>query len=94
MPSLQKPIKITILGNDTKEYPFLIKFGEDIRQDQRIQQLFSLMNNIFDNDKSLSGKKLSILTYQVIFKVTILTIIKKLFTGDTSNDKFGFNTVD
>ncbi|KAJ3652171.1 hypothetical protein Zmor_018159 [Zophobas morio] len=77
MPSLQKPIKITILGNDTKEYPFLIKFGEDIRQDQRIQQLFSLMNNIFDNDKSLiSGKKFSILTYQVIPLTTNLGLIQ------------------
>ncbi|KAJ3665343.1 hypothetical protein Zmor_000841 [Zophobas morio] len=76
MPSIRKPIKITILGNDTKEYPFLIKFGEDIRQDQRIQQLFSLMNNIFDNDKSLSGKKFSILTYQVIPLTTSLGIIQ------------------
>jgi DNA-dependent protein kinase catalytic subunit len=65
MSSLRKPIKITILGNDSREYPFLIKFGEDIRQDQRIQQIFSLMNNIFSSDTSVSGRELSILTYQV-----------------------------
>lgn len=46
---------------DSKEYPFLIKCGEDIRQDQRIQQLFALMNNIFASDH----KNHQLLTYQV-----------------------------
>lgn len=50
---------------DTKEYPFLVKFGEDIRQDQRIEQLFSLMNNIYKNDTICSNNGLQILTYQV-----------------------------
>jgi DNA-dependent protein kinase catalytic subunit len=76
MSSLRKPIKITILGNDSREYPFLIKFGEDIRQDQRIQQIFSLMNNIFSSDTSVSGRELSILTYQVIPLTTNLGIIQ------------------
>lgn len=67
MSSLRKPIKITILGMDTKEYPFLVKFGEDIRQDQRIEQLLSLMNNIFKNDSACANQGLNILTYQVIY---------------------------
>ncbi|CAG9832446.1 unnamed protein product [Diabrotica balteata] len=66
MSSLRKPIKIRMIGMNTKEYPFLIKFGEDIRQDQRIQQLFGLMNNILRNDTSCSNNGLDILTYQVI----------------------------
>lgn len=61
MMSLRKPIKVTMLGMDSKEYPFLLKFGEDIRQDQRIQQLFALMNNIFASDH----KNHQLLTYQV-----------------------------
>lgn len=61
MSSLRKPIKVTMLGMDSKEYPFLIKFGEDIRQDQRIQQLFMHMNTIFAND----NKNEHLLTYQV-----------------------------
>lgn len=65
MSSLRKPIKIIIVGNDTKEYPFLIKFGEDVRQDQRIQQLFGIMNIIFKNDKKLMDGKFSLWTYQV-----------------------------
>lgn len=50
---------------DTKEYPFLIKFGEDIRQDQRIEQLFGLMNGIFKSDPTCNCTNLEILTYQV-----------------------------
>lgn len=66
MQSLRKPIKVTILGMDTKEYPFLIKFGEDIRQDQRIEQLFGLMNNIFKSDPTCNCANLEILMYQVL----------------------------
>lgn len=66
MKSIRKPIKLTILGVDTQEYPFLIKFGEDIRQDQRIEQLFGLMNGIFKSDATCNCTNLEILTYQVI----------------------------
>ena len=34
--SLRKPIKITMIGDDGKDYDFLVKNGEDLRQDQRI----------------------------------------------------------
>src|SRR5690606_37350937 len=50
MGSLRRPKRITIHGNDEKEYRFLVKGGEDLRQDQRIQQLFSVMNDILRND--------------------------------------------
>lgn len=65
MKSIRKPIKITIVGSDTKEYPFLVKFGEDIRQDQRIEQLFSLTNEIYKSDTLCTNNGLRILTYQV-----------------------------
>lgn len=66
MTSLRRPIRLTILGSDAKEYPYLIKFGEDVRQDQRIEQLFGLMNDIFVYDKDTSQHHLNIATYQVI----------------------------
>ncbi|KAG5877906.1 hypothetical protein JTB14_011622 [Gonioctena quinquepunctata] len=76
MDSLRRPIKITMLGMDTKEYPFLVKFGEDIRQDQRIEQLFGLMNDIFKSDTACSNNGLEILTYQVIPLTSNLGIIQ------------------
>lgn len=41
MPSLRKPKRITILGDDGKEYRYLVKGGEDLRLDQRIEQVES-----------------------------------------------------
>ncbi|XP_054282242.1 DNA-dependent protein kinase catalytic subunit-like isoform X2 [Macrosteles quadrilineatus] len=64
--SLRSPIKITILGNDAKEHPFLVKFGEDLRQDQRIQQLFGLMNQLLSADVTASRRQLSVHTYGVV----------------------------
>ena len=48
--SLRLPKRITIRGHDENEYRFLVKGGEDIRQDQRIEALFSIMNDLYDND--------------------------------------------
>ncbi|KAF7276278.1 hypothetical protein GWI33_010710, partial [Rhynchophorus ferrugineus] len=62
MDSVKKPVKIIMIGNNGKPYPFLIKSGEDIRQDQRIQQLFKLMNSIFSSEH----KRYRLLTYEVI----------------------------
>ncbi|CAG9767394.1 unnamed protein product [Ceutorhynchus assimilis] len=72
MSSLRRPIKVTMVGMDSKEYPFLIKFGEDIRQDQRIEQLFMLMNNALASD----NKTHHVLTYQVIPLTSSLGIIQ------------------
>eukprot|EP00731_Ephydatia_muelleri_P036867 Em0341g4a len=38
MSSIRKPKRITIRGDDEKEYKFLVKGGEDLRLDQRIEQ--------------------------------------------------------
>ncbi|XP_023014378.2 DNA-dependent protein kinase catalytic subunit [Leptinotarsa decemlineata] len=76
MDSLRRPIKITMLGMDTKEYPFLLKFGEDIRQDQRIQQLFGMMNDIFKSDTGCANNGLEVLTYEVVPLTSNLGIIQ------------------
>ena len=36
--SLRRPKRIKIIGHDEKEYSFLVKGGEDLRLDQRIEQ--------------------------------------------------------
>ena len=45
-PSLRNPIKLTAIGDNGKQYHFIAKYGEDLRQDQRIQQAFSLCNSM------------------------------------------------
>jgi len=64
--SLRKPKRIKIRGNDEKEYAFLVKGGEDLRLDQRIEQLFQIMNVILAKDPDCNSKALMLKTYQVI----------------------------
>lgn len=45
--SVKRPKRITVHGSNEKDYHLLIKGGEDLRLDQRVQQLFSIMNKIF-----------------------------------------------
>lgn len=37
--SIRQPKRITIRGDDEKEYRFLVKGGEDLRLDQRVEQV-------------------------------------------------------
>ncbi|UJR22353.1 hypothetical protein I4U23_025415 [Adineta vaga] len=67
--SLRLPKRLTIRGHDENDYRFLIKGGEDIRQDQRIQALFTIMNDLYDNDPNCNQSNsahISIRTYKVI----------------------------
>lgn len=53
-------------GSDGKEYMFLLKGHEDIRQDERVMQLFGLVNTLLSIDPQTSKKDLSIRRYPVI----------------------------
>ncbi|KAJ9460065.1 Serine/threonine-protein kinase TOR [Diplonema papillatum] len=45
--SKQKPKVINMVGDDGKHYKFLLKGHEDMRQDERVMQLFGLVNALF-----------------------------------------------
>lgn len=64
--SKQRPKILTMRGSDEKEYKFIVKGGEDLRLDQRIEQLFEVMNNVLNRDASCSQRKLAVPTYSVI----------------------------
>ena len=63
--SLRKPKRITVRADNEQEYKFLVKGGEDLRQDQRIEQLFGIMNQILDQDQACSQRNMRLRTYQV-----------------------------
>lgn len=46
MTSIRKPKRIRLFGSAGGQYMFLVKGGEDLRNDERIQQLFQLMNTV------------------------------------------------
>ncbi|CAF4003683.1 unnamed protein product, partial [Rotaria magnacalcarata] len=67
--SLRLPKRLTIRGHDENDYPFLVKGGEDIRQDQRIEALFSIMNDLYDDDPNCNQSNsahIAVRTYKVI----------------------------
>ncbi|CAF1029633.1 unnamed protein product [Rotaria sordida] len=79
--SLRLPKRLTIRGHDENDYRFLIKGGEDIRQDQRIQALFSIMNDLYDNDPNCNQSNsahITVQTYKVIPMSTKLGMIEWL----------------
>ncbi|XP_011297765.1 DNA-dependent protein kinase catalytic subunit-like [Fopius arisanus] len=66
MKSLRKPIRMRIIGDDTKSYNFLLKFGEDLRGEQRLQQTFNVINEVLRRDLSCSHRNLFLKTLKVI----------------------------
>lgn len=63
--SKQMPIKIKFYGSDGKTYDFVVKHGEDLRQDERTEQLFGIMNRKLEMDKNCHMQKLNIKTFNV-----------------------------
>ena len=84
--SLRKPKMITIRGNDEKEYKFMVKGGEDQRQDQRIELLFDFMNDLMRSDSQCYKRNLSIRTYQVIPMTKKVAIIEWINNTRTFKD--------
>ncbi|KAE9245460.1 DNA-dependent protein kinase catalytic subunit [Phytophthora fragariae] len=64
--SKQLPKRLTLHCSDEKDYTFLVKGGEDLRLDQRIEQLFGVMNQILNADPGCRDQRLSLTTYDVI----------------------------
>uniref|UniRef100_A0A667XXZ0 DNA-dependent protein kinase catalytic subunit n=1 Tax=Myripristis murdjan TaxID=586833 RepID=A0A667XXZ0_9TELE len=66
MSSIRRPKRLIIRGDDEHDHPFLVKGGEDLRQDQRIEQLFGIMNILLSHDTACTHRSLQLCTYQVI----------------------------
>jgi FKBP12-rapamycin complex-associated protein len=64
MTSKQKPRRIGIMGSDGKKHGFLLKGKEDLRQDERVMQVFDLVNALFSQDNHT--KNLGITVYSVL----------------------------
>lgn len=82
MASLRKPKRIVIRGHDEKEYPFLVKGGEDLRQDQRIEQLFEVMNAILAQNAACSQRNMQLRTYRVVPMTSRYGLSEMVCIGD------------
>lgn len=64
--SKQRPRKIALKGSDGKEYLYVLKGHEDIRQDSLVMQLFGLVNTLLQNDIECFQRHLDIQQYAAI----------------------------
>ncbi|KAJ2768670.1 phosphatidylinositol kinase- protein kinase tor1, partial [Coemansia nantahalensis] len=56
----QRPRQMNMVGSDGKQYVFLIKGREDLRQDERVMQVFGLVNSLLARDKGTARRSLAI----------------------------------
>eukprot|EP01127_Copromyxa_protea_P018907 TRINITY_DN6037_c0_g2_i1.p1 TRINITY_DN6037_c0_g2~~TRINITY_DN6037_c0_g2_i1.p1 ORF type:complete len:1532 (-),score=302.75 TRINITY_DN6037_c0_g2_i1:8-4603(-) len=64
--SKQRPRRLSIAGCDGLEWSFLLKGHEDLRQDERVMQLFGLVNTLLKKDVRTRRNDLAIETYPVV----------------------------
>ena len=56
----------SVKGSDGHDYQYLLKGHEDLRQDERVMQLFSLVNTLLSIDTASFKRRLHIQRYAVI----------------------------
>jgi FKBP12-rapamycin complex-associated protein len=64
--SKQRPRRLIIVGSDGTDYTYLLKGHEDMRQDERVMQLFGLCNTLLANDNECRKRHLNIQRYSAI----------------------------
>ena len=64
--SKQRPRKLTVHGSDGRAHGFLLKGHEDLRQDERVMQLFGLVNALLKHDARTQAHDHAIERYAVI----------------------------
>lgn len=63
--SKQRPRRFTMRGRDGKDYTFVLKGHEDLRQDERVMQLFGLVNTLLAADQESAKRHLSIHQFSI-----------------------------
>lgn len=74
--SMRRPRSLSILGSDGRLYTFVVKCGEDLRQDRRVQQIFHQMNEALHSNMYCRSKRIQIETYDVIPVTTEIGLIE------------------
>ena len=64
--SKQRPRRLKMKGSDGRTYQYLLKGHEDLRQDERVMQLFGLVNTLLSIDSECYKRRLDIRRFPVI----------------------------
>ncbi|KAJ2497940.1 hypothetical protein GGH96_004698, partial [Coemansia sp. RSA 1972] len=62
----QLPRQMCIQGSDGNEYTFLLKGRDDLRLDERVMQLFGLINSLLSKDSETARRSLAIERFPVV----------------------------
>ncbi|KAG8833646.1 phosphatidylinositol kinase- protein kinase tor1 [Serendipita sp. 399] len=81
--SKQRPRRLSIIGSDGVEYQFLLKGHEDLRQDERVMQLFGLVNTLLAVDNDSFMRNLHIQRYAVIPLAANVGLLQWVLHSDT-----------
>ncbi|KAF7308846.1 Serine/threonine-protein kinase TOR [Mycena kentingensis (nom. inval.)] len=66
IPSKQRPRRLGLTGSDGRDYEYVLKGHEDLRQDERVMQLFGLVNTLLAIDTPSYKRRLHVQRYPVI----------------------------
>ena len=58
-----------VLGSNGRDFMFLLKGHEDLRQDERVMQLFGLVNTLLTNDSETFKRHLRYVFHTVVVRV-------------------------
>ncbi|KAJ2779391.1 phosphatidylinositol kinase- protein kinase tor1 [Coemansia javaensis] len=64
--SQKRPRRMRINGSDGVKYEFLLKGGEDLRQDERVMQVFGLVSSLLARDNETSRRSLAVEQFPVV----------------------------
>ncbi|PWN43039.1 putative TOR1-1-phosphatidylinositol 3-kinase [Ceraceosorus guamensis] len=64
--SKQRPRRLKMRGSDGRTYQYLLKGHEDLRQDERVMQLFGLVNSLLSTDSESYKRRLGIRRFPII----------------------------
>jgi len=64
--SKQRPRILQVMGSDGQSYQFLLKGHEDLKQDERVMQLFGLINSLLEENAESAKRNLSIMRFSVV----------------------------
>ena len=63
--SKQRPRRLSLKGSNGQDYQYLLKGHEDLRQDERVMQLFGLVNTLLAVDTDSFKRRLHIQRYSI-----------------------------
>lgn len=81
--SKQRPRKLAMRGSDGQKYEYVLKGHEDIRQDERVMQLFGLVNTLLATDPECLKRHLNIQRFAAIPLSTQSGLLSWVANSDT-----------